>query len=195
MKKVLGAIFGLVFLVVLAWTGYVLFQKSRKKPVVYTTATAVRTDIVQKTVATGSVVPRKEVAIKPLVPGIVDELYIEEGKPVVKGQLVARVRVIPDMSRLSDAESRLNRAGIELADAEREHGRQMRLFEEGTVSRSELDRAQVALDQAKEELAAAKNTLDIVRSGTSERVADLATTLVRSTISLSRVRRVRRCRS
>ncbi|GMU65409.1 MAG: RND transporter MFP subunit [Acidobacteriota bacterium] len=183
MKKALGVVLGLAFVVAMAWTGYVLFQKSRKKPVVYNTATAVRTDIVQKTVATGSVVPRKEVAIKPLVPGIVDELYIEEGKPVEKGQLVARVRVIPDMARLSDAESRLNRAGIELADAEREQGRQQRLFEEGTVSRSELDRAQLALDQAKEELAAAKNALDIVRSGTSERVANLATTLVRATIS------------
>lgn len=183
MKKALGVVLGLAFVVAMAWTGYVLFQKSRKKPVVYNTATAVRTDIVQKTVATGSVVPRKEVAIKPLVPGIVDELFIDEGRPVEKGQLVARVRVIPDMARLSDAESRLNRAEIELADAEREQGRQQRLFEEGTVSRSELDRAQVALDQAKEEVAAAKNALDIVRSGTSERVANLATTLVRATIS------------
>jgi HlyD family secretion protein len=123
------------------------------------------------------------VAIKPLVPGIVDELYVEEGQLVQQGQLVARVRVIPDMSRLSDAESRVNRAEIELADAEREHGRQNRLFEEGTVPRAELDRAQVALAQAREELAAAKNALDIVRSGTSERVANLATTLVRSTLS------------
>lgn len=183
MKKVLGGVLGLAFVAVLAWTGWVLYQKSREKPVVFTTATPMRTDIVQKTVATGSVVPRKEVAIKPLVPGIVDELYVEEGQQIAQGQLVARVRVIPDMSRLSDAESRVNRAGIELADAERDLGRQQRLFEEGTVPRAELDRAQVVLDQAREELAAARNALDIVRSGTSERVANLATTLVRSTIS------------
>ena len=138
MKKVLGGVLGLAFVAVLAWTGWVLYQKSREKPVVFTTATPVRTDIVQKTVATGSVVPRKEVAIKPLVPGIVDELYVEEGQLIQQGQLVARVRVIPDMSRLSDAESRVNRAQIELADAERDLGRQQRLFEEGTVPRAEL---------------------------------------------------------
>jgi len=183
MKKFLGILAGVAFAALLAWTGVVLYKKSQKKPVEYTTAQPVRTDIVQKTVATGSVVPRKEVAIKPLVSGIVDELYVEAGELIKQGDLVARVRVIPDMNRLSDAESRLNKAEIDLADAEREHGRQKALFEEGTVARSDLDRAEVALQQAREELAAARSVLDIVRTGTSERVASSATTVVRSTIA------------
>ena len=183
MKKFLGILAGVAFAALLAWTGVVLYKKSQKKPVEYTTAQPVRTDIVQKTVATGSVVPRKEVAIKPLVSGIVDELFVEAGELIKQGDLVARVRVIPDMNRLSDAESRLNKAEIDLADAEREHGRQKALFEEGTVARSDLDRAEVALQQAREELAAARSVLDIVRTGTSERVASSATTVVRSTIA------------
>jgi HlyD family secretion protein len=183
MKKFLGILAGVAFVALLAWTGVVLFQKSQKKPAVYSTAQPVRTDIVQKTVATGSVVPRQEVAIKPLVSGIVDELYVEAGETVKAGDLVARVRVIPDMNRLSDAESRLNKAEIDLADAEREAGRQKALFAEGTVARADLDRAEVALQQAREELAAAQSVLDIVRTGTSERVASAATTLVRSTMS------------
>lgn len=183
MKKVLGILVGVAFVALLAWTGVVLFQKSQKKPVVYSTAQPARTDIVQKAVATGSVVPRKEVAIKPLVSGIVDQLHVEAGQTVKEGDLIARVRVIPDMSRLSDAESRLNSAQIQLADAEREHRRQKALFDEGTVARAELDRAEVALERAREELAAARSTLDIVRTGTSERVASAATTIVRSTSS------------
>ena len=181
MKKLLGIVGGALFLVLLAWTGVVLFKKSRTAPVVYQTAQATRSDIVQKTVATGSVVPRKEVAIKPLVSGIVDELYVEAGQLVGLNALVAKVRVIPDMSRLSDAESRVNQAEIRLADAEREHGRQTKLFEEGTVARADVDRAEIALQQAREELAGAKNGLDIVRTGTSARVAQAATTIVRST--------------
>jgi HlyD family secretion protein len=181
MKKFLGILAGVAFVALLAWTGVVLFKKSQAKPAVFQTAQPVRTDIVQKAVATGSVVPRKEVAIKPLVSGIVDELYVEAGQAVKEGDLIARVRVIPDMTRLSEGESRVKTAEIALADAEREHGRQKALFEEGTVARSELDRAEVALQRAREELAAAKSALDIVRTGTSERVASAATTIVRST--------------
>jgi len=182
MKKTLGILLAIAFVVGVIGTGVFLYKKSQKKAVVYTTATATRTDIVQKTVATGSVVPREEVAIKPLVSGIVDELYVEEGKPIAKGAPVAKVRVIPEMSRLSDAESRVNKAQIAVADAERNQKRQQELFAAGMTSRADLDHAQVARDDAREELMAAKNGRDIIRTGTSERVANAATTLVRATI-------------
>jgi HlyD family secretion protein len=183
MKKVLGIILGVIFVLLVIGTGVFLYKKSSKKPVVYTTSTPVRADIVQKTVATGSVVPREEVEIKPLVSGIVDELYVTEGQTIEKGAQIAKIRVIPDMSRLSDAESRLNKARIALTDAEREYGRQKNLFEEGTVARADMDRAEIALKQAKEEVEGAKNAFDIVKSGTSERVAKAATTLIRATAS------------
>ena len=181
MKKIFGIVLGIVFLLLVAGTISFLYKKSKTKPVVYTTATPVRTDIVQKTVATGSVVPREEVEIKPLVSGIVDQLYVTEGQIVEKGAQIAKVRVIPDMSRLSDAGSRLNKAEISLADAKREHDRQKNLFEEGTVPKADLDRTEIALSQAKEEVEAAKNALDIIKSGTSARVANVATTLIRAT--------------
>ena len=183
MKKALGILLALVFVAAVLGTGVFLYEKSQKKAVVYTTAQPVHTDIVQKTVATGSVVPRQEVAIKPLVSGIVDELYVEEGKPVAKGAPVARVRVIPDMGRLSDAESRINKAGIALADALRSQKRQQELFDSGMAPRADLDKANVALDAAREELAAAKSDREIISTGTSERVRSAATTLVRATIS------------
>jgi HlyD family secretion protein len=182
MKKILGILAGLVFVAIVVGTGVFLYKKSKAQPVVYETAQASFADIVKKTVATGAVIPRKEVAIKPLVSGIIDELYVEEGQLVEQGALVAKVRVIPEMGRLSDAESRLNKAEIGIADAEREHKRQQALFEEGTVSRADLDRAEVTLQGAREDLAAARNTLDIVRTGTSERVAKASTTIVRSTV-------------
>ncbi|MCM2269554.1 MAG: efflux RND transporter periplasmic adaptor subunit [Thermoanaerobaculia bacterium] len=183
MKKVFGILLGLGFVALVVVTALFLYRKSQTKPVVYQTASPSYADIVRKAVATGSVVPREEVAIKPLVSGIVDELYVEAGEVVEKGKLLAKVRVIPGMSQLSDGESRLNRARISLADAEREHGRQKSLFEQGTTARADLDRAEVALAQAREEVAAAQSALDIVRSGTSERVARSATTMVPATIA------------
>jgi HlyD family secretion protein len=183
MKKVVGIVLGLLFLVLVVGTGWFLYAKSKEKPVVYQTSNPRKADIVNKAVATGSVLPRKEVAIKPLVSGIVDELYVEAGQQIEEGAPLAKVRVIPDMGRLSDAESRLNKAKIALADAEREHGRQTSLFAEGTVARADLDRAEIALQQANEDVEAAENNLDITRSGTSERVAKAATTLVRATIA------------
>ena len=182
MKKFFGILLGVGFVLLIIATGVFLYKKSQKKPVVYTTTNPARTDIVQKTVATGSIVPREEIAIKPLVAGIVDELYVEEGKQIGKDDPVAKVRVIPDMSRLSDAESRLKKAEISLADAERTLERQKDLFADGTVSRSILDAAQKAFDDAGEELAAARSSLDIIRTGTSARVAKAATTMVRATV-------------
>src|SRR5581483_10013680 len=168
MKKAFAILLGLVFVAAVVGTGVFLYRKSQKKPVVYTTALPVRTDIVQKTVATGSVVPRQEVAIKPLVSGIVDELYVEEGRPIAKGAPVARVRVIPDMSRLSDSESRINKAQIALDDAQRNQKRQQELFDSGMAPRADLDKANVAADAAREELAAARSDREIISTGTSE---------------------------
>src|SRR5688572_19834663 len=103
MKKTLLILAGIVFLLIVVGTGVFVVKKSQKKPVVYQTEHPFRADIVKKAVATGAVVPRQEVAIKPLVSGIIDELYVEAGEQVKKGELVAKVRVIPDMANLNDA--------------------------------------------------------------------------------------------
>jgi len=182
-KRVLGILFLVLFVAGVLGTGWFLLKKSQKKPVVFQTATPSRATIIKKTVATGSVVPRKEVAIKPLVSGIIEELHVEPGQQVKAGELIAKVRVIPNMVQLSSAESRVKKAEIALSDAVRELERRQRLFAEGTVAEAELQDADIEHRQAAEELAAAKDNLDIVRKGTSARVASSSTTLVRSTIA------------
>ncbi|MEO8502512.1 MAG: efflux RND transporter periplasmic adaptor subunit [Acidobacteriota bacterium] len=183
MKKVLGILAAVLFLALVVGTGVFLFKKSAKKPVVYRTETPTRTDIVKKTVATGSVVPRKEIAVKPQISGIVDELYIEAGQIVKQGDLVAKVRVIPNMVSLSAAEARVNQAQIALENAARENERQKRLFAEGTVAQADAQRADTAWKTAQEEVAAAKDNIDIVRKGTSARVGSATNTIIRAPIS------------
>ena len=183
MKKFLGILLVVAFAVLVVGTGVFLWKKSQKKPVVYATASPVRTDIVHKTVATGSVVPRKEILIKPQVSGIVEELHVEAGQTVERGALLAKVRVIPNMVQLSSGESRVNKARIALADARRELERRQRLFADGTIAQAELQSAEIAAQQAEEEVAAALDNLEIVRKGTSGRVGSASTTLVSATIA------------
>ncbi len=183
MKKFLGILLVVAFAVLVVGTGVFLWKKSQKKPVVYATASPVRTDIVHKTVATGSVVPRKEILIKPQVSGIVEELHVEAGQEIERGALLAKVRVIPNMVQLSSGESRVNKARIALADARRELERRQRLFADGTIAEAELQSAEIAAQQAEEEVAAAQDNLEIVRKGTSGRVGSASTTLVSATIA------------
>jgi len=182
MKKVLGILAALLFAAVVIATGVFLFNKSQTKPVVYQTASPATRDIVRKTVASGAVVPRKEVQIKPLISGIIEELYVEPGQVVKQGDLVAKVRVIPNMVSLSSAESRVNKAKIALADAERDYQRNKNLVEDGTIAAADFQRSEIAWEQAKEDLKGAQDNLDIVRKGTSVRVASASTTVVKATI-------------
>lgn len=182
MKRVLGILVGLLLLSGFAGTLYYLWSKSETPPVVFPTKTAFRTDIVKKAVATGSVVPRKEVAVKPQVSGIIERLHVEPGQRVRRGEVIATIRIIPDMVRLSEAGSRVNRARIGLDDAEREHTRNRQLFAEGVVPETELRRRTLALDQAREELEAAQEAVELIRKGASAKMGQTSNTLVRATI-------------
>jgi len=183
MKKALGIIVGLLFVAAVVATGVFLYRKSQVKPVIYATASPVRTDLVKKTVATGAVVPRKEVLIKPLISGIIEELYVEPGQAIRQGDLIAKVRVIPNMVSVSSAESRVNKARISLADAEREYLRNRALAADGTIAQADFQKAEIAFEQAKEEVKAAEDNLEIVRKGTSQRAGSASTTIVKSTLT------------
>jgi HlyD family secretion protein len=150
-----------------------LYDKSRKKPVIYELKSPVVANIVKKTVATGSVVPRKEIAIKPQVSGIIEELYIEAGNKVRKGDLIAKVRIIPDMVNLNNAESRLKRAQINLEDSKTVYERQKKVFEQGVIPEAEIQQYRLAYSNAVEELESAENNLQLIREGVSrDRVGD-----------------------
>lgn len=140
-----------------------------------------KTDIRNKTVASGSVAPRKEVNIKAQVSGVVDHLYVEAGQYVHKGDLIAKIRIIPRGTDLNNAETNLSQAKLRMEQAEREYQRYKKLYEEKVVSEQQYNQYLFDYNQAKEQLAAAENNLEIVREGSSVKVGK-AITLVRSTV-------------
>lgn len=183
MKKVFRILLIVVILGVFVGTIGFLYAKSKAKPVVYETDHAIVTDIIRKTVATGSVVPRKEIEIKPQVSGIVEELYVSEGDYVSNGQVLARVRIVPNMVNLNNAESRVNRARISLEQAQINFDRQEKLLERQVIAQSEFLPYQVAYRNALEELDAAEINLQLVRDGVSQHMGSSSNTLIRSTIN------------
>lgn len=181
MKKILKILAAVVILSVFVYTIYFLYQKSQAKPVSFETTTPVKMEIIKSTMATGSVIPRKEILIKPQVSGIVEELYVEPGNMIRKGDLIARIKIIPNMVNLNSAESRLNRARIGLEDARRQYERQQELLKQGVIAPAAFEGYELAYRTATEEVEAAENNLELIKEGQTRKSAQTANTLVRST--------------
>lgn len=176
-------IFLIVFLVVMFFGTFIyLYNKQKKKPDVYATIAPKIETISKKTVATGSVVPRKEIEIKPQVSGIIDEIYLEAGQMVKNGDIIAKVKIIPDMVALNSAESRVSRAKLNHEDAKIDYDRQKQLYDEKVIPYEEYQKSRLAYNNANEELNAAVNNLDLIKDGVTKKSKNATNTLIRSTI-------------
>ncbi len=182
MKKFFKIFILIVVLGGFVYTIYFLYEKSQAKPVVYETTNAIETNIIKKTVATGSVVPRKEIEIKPMVSGIIEEIYVQEGAMIKKNDLIAKVRIIPNMVNLNNAESRVNRAKIALENAERNFKRQKDLYAQSVISKTQYEQYELEYENAEEELLAAENNLQLIKEGQTKATGKSTNTLIRSTI-------------
>jgi len=182
MKKFLKIFVLVIVLGAFVYTIYFLYEKSQAKPVVYETTNAIKTNIVKKTVATGSVVPRKEIEIKPKISGIIEELYVQEGDMIKKGDLIAKVRIIPNMVSLNNAESRVNRAKIALDNAERNYNRQKELYEQSVISKTDFEEYELQYKNAREEVLSAENNMELIKEGQTKSTGKSTNTLIRSTI-------------
>ncbi len=183
MKKVLK-IAGLILLGVLViWTFYFLWKKSQPKITTYQIEQAQHATIEKKTVATGKVQPRNEILIKPQMSGIIAELYKEAGDKVEAGDVIAKIKVIPDMVTLSSAESRLTRAQLVFDQSERNYERDSILYKEDVISREEYEKIQLQFRNDREELKSAQDNLSLVRDGLTASTASSSNTLIRSTVS------------
>ena len=160
-----------------------LWQKSQPKEVVYNEFTPKLDSIQKTTIITGKIEPRNEVNVKPQISGIIAELLKEPGQFVQKGEVIAKVKVIPDMSQLSSAEMRVRLADINLKQAQVDYQREENLYNQKLVSADEYDKSKQALNQAKHEKLAAEDALEVVRDGVSKSNASASSTLIRSTIS------------
>lgn len=183
MKKVLRiALFVIIGLVVLG-TFFFLWKKSQPKEVRYEIATVEEGNVENTSVATGKVSPRDEILIKPQISGIISEVLKEAGDFVKQGDIIATVKVIPEVAQLNSAESRVNVAQINLTQVRAEHERQKDLFSKGVIAKEEMDKSDADYKKAIEEVENSKDNLDIVKTGISKKTAQYSNTQIRSTIT------------
>ena len=183
MKKYFKFIVAALVILIFIGTFVFLYVKSMPQEVVYEELTPQKMDINRTTILTGKIESRNEVNIKPQISGIITELYKEAGDVVQAGDIIAKVKVIPDMGQLSSAQSRVRLADVNLAQAEIDFQREKELFEKKLVSADEYEKIRQTYQQAKEEKSAAIDALQVVRDGVSSNNANESSTLVRSTIS------------
>ena len=183
MKKYIKLIVAALVALLFIGTFVFLYEQGKKKPDQYEELTPKVMDLRKTTVVTGKIEPRNEVMVKPQISGIITEILKQAGDMVQAGEIIAKVKVVPDMGQLSSAQARLRLANINVRQARVDYEREKNLYDKGLVSGDEYDKLRQAYRQAQEEVAAAQDNLEVVRDGVSKSNANTSSTLIRSTIS------------
>lgn len=183
MKKAKRIIFIALVAIMFIGTFVFLWKKANPPKDQYEVVVPKIGNIERKTIATGKIEPRNEVLIKPQISGIITEIYKQAGDKVTAGEIIAKVKVIPEMVQVNSAESRLSQAGITLDQAQDEFSRVNKLYKSGVISREDYLKSEFQLKKAKEDKENAQDALTIIREGISKKSASYSTTQIRSTIS------------
>lgn len=183
MKKYGKVLVFMAFVLVLVAIFVFLYMQTKPEEILYEKVSPVVKDIDKMTVVTGKIVPRDEINVKPQISGIITEVFKEPGESVKEGEVIAKVKVIPEMSSLSSAQSRVRLSEINLNQAQINLDREQELFDKLLISREEYEKVLQARDQAKAEYDAAVDALEVIRDGVSSSNASSSSTLIRSTIS------------
>lgn len=183
MKKYGKVLVFMAFVLVLVAIFVFLYRQTKPEEILYEKVSPAVKDIDKMTVVTGKIVPRDEINVKPQISGIITEVFKEPGESVKEGEVIAKVKVIPEMSSLSSAQSRVRLSEINLNQAQVNLDREQELYDKFLISREEYEKVLQARDQAKAEYDAAVDALEVIRDGVSSSNASSSSTLIRSTIS------------
>jgi HlyD family secretion protein len=165
MKKPVKIILGIVLLFLLVWV-LVYFKKANSAAVEdFKVDEPFYTSINTKIIATGKLNPEEEIELKPQVSGIVDQIMVEEGDIVKKGDLIAKIRVVPNEQTLVSANSRINSARLSFDNANTLYNRNKVLFEKGVISKQDFENSELSMSQSKEQLQQAENDYQIIKRG------------------------------
>ncbi|MFD0931729.1 efflux RND transporter periplasmic adaptor subunit [Psychroflexus salinarum] len=183
MKKVITIIILLVIVVLFGGSLFYLYQKNQESPEVFKTEEPTTETIVKKTMATGTLLPREEVDVKPNISGVVDKLFVKAGESVEIGDMIAQLKVVPNITSLNSAKNQVRQSKINLENEKKIFNRQKELFEKGVISENDFDLAKNAYDNALQNVKAAEENLEIIETGTTQDAGNAATTQIKARIS------------
>jgi len=179
LKIILFSTVGILFIAVMVWFA----KKNAKSPIDYQTETPFKATIINKAVATGKVIPLEEILVKPQISGIIEKIYLIEGAKVKKGDLIATVRVVPNIQALNSAKGRVANVKIQLKNAEIIYKRNKALFKKGVISKADYEKVELPYFQAQQDLKNAEGDLDIIKRGSTSGLGNVANTNIRATMS------------
>ncbi len=182
MKKVIRISLVVILIGSMGFLGFFVYKKSEKPKNVFATDSTFVTNIEKKTVATGAINPRREIEIKSQVSGVVEKLFVEPGDQIKSGQLIAKIKIIPDVVALNNAEARLKEAVINHKNSEQEMKRQKRLFDERVISELDYNQYLLTYNLNKQQVEAAENNLELIKEGASKK-SGAVSNLVKSTVA------------
>ena len=159
----------IVIFVIIGSLLYVLnyFKEANSASIIdYETEQAFYTSIEKEVVATGKLNPEDEIELKPQVSGIIDKIFVEEGDIVRRGDLIARIRVVPNEQALLSATSRINSAKLSYDNAKKLFDRSEKLYDKGVISKQDFENSQLSMEQNMESLRQAENDFKIIKKGT-----------------------------
>ena len=183
MKKVITIIVLLLIVVLFGGSLFYLYQKNLESPEVFRTQQATTETIVKKTMATGTLLPREEVDVKPNISGVVDKLFVKPGDNVEVGDMIVQLKVVPNITSLNSAKNQVRQAKINLENERKVFARQKELFDKDVISANDFDIAKNVYDNAAQNLLAAEENLEIIETGTTTDAGDAATTEIKARTS------------
>jgi HlyD family secretion protein len=182
MKKVLKYVVIVVLVIAAVWAAMFFIRTNSKSAITYESVQPFISNIEKKTVATGKVVPEDEILIKPQITGIIEEVYLEEGVKVKAGDLIAKIKVIPNEQSLNQASGRVRNAQFAVNNIKIEYDRNKAIFDKGVISSQDFNTIQLQFNQAQQELKNAQIDYQIINKGTAAG-ASVANTIIRATVS------------
>lgn len=183
MKKVITIIVLLLIVALFGGSLFYLYQKNQQSPEVFKTDEPTIVTIVKKTMATGTLIPREEIDVKPNISGVVDRLFVKPGDNVEIGDMIAQLKVVPNITNLNSAKNQVRQSKINLANEKKVFTRQKELFERGVISENDFDLAKNVYDNALQTVKAAEENLEIIETGTTQDAGNAATTEIKARIS------------
>lgn len=182
MKRILTIIILLCIVVVFGGALYYLYAKNKKAPIQYNTEKATHQTIIKKTIATGSIVPKEEVNIKPNISGIIQEIYIGSGDYIKENDPIAKIKVIPSASSLQNARNAVETSKIDFENQRKIYNRQKTLYRKKVISKNEYGEFRTAYKKALQNYRAAKENFEIIQTGETSNSEENSNTVIRSTM-------------
>ena len=193
-KKAIYILLGLIFVVALIFGIKYLISSNSTESEAFLTKKPFVQNMDDKVMATGKIVPREEIEIKPNISGIIDKILVTEGDKVVAGQLVATIRIVPSIQNVNAATQEINSANLQISNAQinvaqqqKQFAMQQSLYSQGVISKQEyisaqqqLQSTQQSLRNAQQQRQTAQKNLQIAKTGATPELAGLATTQIRS---------------